>query len=80
MIKNLLEDAEKFCNSNPDVMTAFKTGLRSGYIEGRNQENHRIMDKACEWLQQNTYTFFTCDTDEVLYFVNHFKEAMDGEE
>lgn len=28
MIKNLLEDAEKFCNSNPDVMTAFKTGLR----------------------------------------------------
>lgn len=47
MIKYLLEDAEKFCNSNPNVMTAFKTGLRSGYIEGRNKENHRIIEKAC---------------------------------
>lgn len=39
-----------------------------------------MIDKACKWLQQNTYTFFTCDTDEVVYFVDHFKEAMEVEE
>ena len=64
---------KRYCNSSSITFNL----MRGCFEDGAKWADKTMIEKACEWLQDNLASFWQCKIYNDIAFVNDFKQAME---
>lgn len=57
----------------------YDNGIREGFIAGANWQKEQMIDKACEWLNENSWNYILGDIFKEDEMIEDFRKAMEAE-
>lgn len=79
-----VENADKRLTEIPNLNFAisakadYYNGLIQGFKDGAKWADKTMLEKACEWLEENYYNVYQGTWQEIKkQFINDFKKAME---